>query len=168
MLQKQVFNFIKGQGDYHLLPVEFFKEQIPFEVKRTYFVVADETETQTGQHAHYEEEEVFLIVKGSAVLISIDENGEDVEIELKAGEAVYIPKMMWHGFRQIASESVIAAFSSTHHEADRSDYLEDREEYVGKIDTMQAVISCDSEKRQKGLQKVSSATELFNALDEKS
>ena len=72
MLQKTKFDFIKGQGDYQLLPVEFFEDQIPFEVKRTYFILSNNVETQTGQHAHYEEEEIFLVLKGGVELISID------------------------------------------------------------------------------------------------
>ena len=132
MFQKTTFNFIKGQGDYHLLPVEFFKEQIPFEVKRTYFILANETQTQTGQHAHYKEEEVFLVLKGKVNFVSIDKNGKEIMIELVGGEAVYVPKMVWHGFQKIAPQTVIVAFSSTHHEADRSDYLEDREEYISE------------------------------------
>lgn len=130
MFQKTQFNFIKGQGNYQLLPVEFYQKNIPFEVKRTYFILAEEIETQTGQHAHYEEEEVFLMLKGSAELISIDPNGKDLFLELKAGEVIYLPKMTWHGFQKIQPNSIIVAFSSTHHQADRRDYLENRAEYL--------------------------------------
>lgn len=129
MLQKFQFNLIKGQGDYQLIPVEFLPEQIPFEVKRTYFIVS-ESETNTGQHAHFEEKEVFLVIKGQANLISIDQNGEEYEINLKQGEAVYIANLVWHGFKNIESNSVICAFSSTHHNSDRSDYLEDKEKFL--------------------------------------
>lgn len=130
MLKKTKFDFIKGQGDYQLLPVEFYEDQIPFEVKRTYFIVAGDKETQTGQHAHYEEEEVFLILNGGAELISLDENGLEYSLVLNLGDAVYVPKMIWHGFCNIQPNTVIVAFSSTHHKADRSDYLENREKFL--------------------------------------
>ena len=132
MLKKTKFDFIKGQGDYQLLPVEFFKEQIPFEVKRTYFVLSNDKETLTGQHAHYEEEEVFLLLKGGAKLISLDKDNQEYSITLKPGEAVYVPKMVWHGFVNLLPDTVIAAFSSTHHKHDRSDYLENRDVYFSK------------------------------------
>ncbi len=133
MLQKTKFDFFQGQGEYQLLPVEFFEEEIPFKVKRTYFIVAENKETQTGQHAHYEEEEVFLVVKGFAELVSIDAQGIEYSIKLNPGEAVYIPAMIWHGFKKIDSNTVIAAFSSTHHKADRSDYFEDKDEFVARL-----------------------------------
>ena len=133
MLQKTKFDFIKGQGDYQLLPVEFFEDQIPFEVKRTYFILSNNVETQTGQHAHYEEEELFLVLKGGVELISIDEQGIEYSMNLNLGEAVYIPTMIWHGFKKMEPNTVIAAFSSTHHKVDRSDYFEDKEKFVAKL-----------------------------------
>ena len=133
MLEKTQFNFIKGQGNYQLLPVEFYEDQIPFDVKRTYFIVAGDKETQTGQHAHFEEEEVFLILNGGAELISLDENGIEYSLVLNSGDAVYVPKMIWHGFKKIQAKTVISAFSSTHHKADRSDYFEDKEAFIARL-----------------------------------
>lgn len=125
MLQKFSFEFKQGQGDYKLLPVEFLPEQIPFEVKRTYFILGGESRTQTGQHAHFQEREVFLVIQGEAELISLDSDQKPYTLLLKQGEAIYIPNLVWHGFKNIQSGSIICAYSSTHHNPDRSDYLED-------------------------------------------
>lgn len=133
MLRKFNFELKQGQGDYQLLPVEFYAEQIPFEVKRTYFILSGETETQTGQHAHYEEEEVFLVVKGRVDLVSLDENGEEYILPLIQGEAVYVPNQVWHGFLKLEAGTVLTAFSSTHHQSDRSDYLDNKQEYLKLI-----------------------------------
>ena len=130
MLKKIRFELKQGQGKYFLLPVEFLSEDIPFEVKRTYFIISENEQTQTGQHAHFEEKEVFLVIKGSAELASLDEKGGEYTVSLQAGEAVYVPQKIWHGFSKLEPNTVICAFSSTHFKSDRSDYLEDKKEYV--------------------------------------
>lgn len=128
-LKKFVMDFKQGRGDYGLLPVEFKKPHIPFDVKRSYFLISG-SDCETGQHAHYDEEEVFLVLTGEAELISLDSDGVEYTIPLKSGEAVYVPNKVWHGFKSIKEGTVVTAFSSTHHKPDRSDYIEDKEKFI--------------------------------------
>ncbi len=137
MMQLEKFNLdIKqGRSNYGILPVEFNTDpnsKIPFEVKRTYFVIANDENCVTGQHSHYEEKEVFLVLRGEADFLSLDENANEYVINIKPGEALYVPNGVWHGFKKIVANTVIAAFSSTNHNPDRSDYLEDKNQFIQK------------------------------------
>lgn len=112
---------------YHLTPFEL-KDQVPFEVKRVYWVTQS-AGIPTGQHCHMEEQEVFVCVAGT--MTAVIDKGQGKELfEMKEGDAAYVPNFVWHGFENFSADAVLLAFSSTNYSADRSDYCEDYEEYL--------------------------------------
>ncbi len=115
-----------GKG-YHLTPVEF-KDVAPFDVKRMYYITRFEDGVQTGEHCHFVEEEVFLQAQGSTTMIIDRGNGKE-EIAFSEGSVAYVPNYVWHGFKNASPDCVLIALSSTNYSPDRSDYLEDYEEY---------------------------------------
>ncbi len=113
---------------YKLTPVEF-KDVIPFEVKRTYFVREFEEGAQTGEHCHKIEEEVFMQVKGeSTAIIDYGKGKEDIRLSAP-NDAIYVPAYVWHGFKNPSPDCVIVALSSTNYNTSREDYIEDYEEF---------------------------------------
>lgn len=113
---------------YKLTPIEL-KDVIPFEVKRVYYIIDFEPGGRTGEHCHRVEEEVFVQVKGSCVAVIDAGNGLE-EIKLTGpSEAVYVPNLVWHGFKDASFDAVILALSSTNYGASREDYIEDYEEF---------------------------------------
>lgn len=110
---------------FNLTPVEF-KDIVPFEVKRMYYFDSLKKEDKTGAHCHKIEEEVFIQAKGTAT--AIIDCGQGIEDwPLKAGEAIYCPNYVWHGFKDSSTDALIIALSSTNYNPDRSDYIEDYE-----------------------------------------
>lgn len=113
---------------YSLTPVEF-KDAIPFEVKRIYFVQDFNVGAQTGEHIHKIEEEVFIQIKGSCTAI-IDYGRGKEEVVLHAPhDAIYVPAYVWHGFKNASSDCVLVALTSTNYNPTREDYVEDYEEF---------------------------------------
>lgn len=113
---------------YALTPVEF-KDAVPFEVKRLYYIADFQADAHTGEHCHLVEEEVFILAKG-AVTAVIDRGQGKEDMVLKPGDAFYAPAYSWHGFKNASSDCMIIALSSTNYSADRSDYLENYDEYL--------------------------------------
>jgi uncharacterized cupin superfamily protein len=115
---------------FNLTPVEL-KDVVPFEVKRVYYFDDMQPGQQTGEHCHKIEEEFFIQMKGSSVAIIDQGNGKE-EVPLQGpGDAIYCPAYVWHGFKNASADSVILALSSTNYSADRSDYIEDYNAYLG-------------------------------------
>lgn len=111
----------------NLTPIEF-KDVIPFEVKRLYYMDLG-SGAATNQHCHKIEEEVFIQVKGLSTIV-IDKGKGKEEIKLTtSGTAIYIPAFVWHGFKDGSNDCVILALSSTNYNPDRSDYIENYDEY---------------------------------------
>jgi len=127
IFEKSSLKIFSGKG-YDLTPVEF-KDVAPFEVKRMYFITHFEPGVQTGEHIHYIEEEFFIQAQGTSTAIIDKGNGKE-EIEMQTGETLYVPNFVWHGFKNTSDDAVIIALSSTNYNPDRSDYLEDYDEYL--------------------------------------
>ena len=110
-------------------PLEL-KEYIDFDVKRMYFITAPLGDKLTGAHCHLEEEELFILAKGTATLVVDYGNGlEEIAMEGPTS-AVYVPSWVWHHFKDLSDDSVLIALSSTNYNPDRVDYVEDYEQYL--------------------------------------
>lgn len=110
-----------------MTPMELY-EYIDFDVKRIYFIT--QTKKETGEHCHREEKELFVMIQGSCIAIIDKGNGkEDILFEAPK-EALYVPQFVWHGFTDFSEDAILLALSSTNYKADRSDYIEDYDEYL--------------------------------------
>lgn len=119
---------LSKDNSYSLFPLEL-KDYIDFEVKRIYFINNFKT-LETGQHCHFEEKELFIMVKGSATAV-IDQGDGREQVKLEGEKnAIYCANYVWHGFKDISKDAIILALSSTNYSPDRNDYLENYEEYL--------------------------------------
>jgi quercetin dioxygenase-like cupin family protein len=117
---------------YKLTPVEL-KDVAPFEVKRVYTIEFSYGCT-TGEHCHKVEQEVFIQLRGSSVMVVDFGKGKE-NVRLEAGDSIFIPAYVWHGFQDSSEDAFVLALSSTNYTADRSDYIENYEEYLKERDS---------------------------------
>ena len=110
-----------------MTPLEL-KDYLDFEVKRVYFITSPTGDS--GQHAHRkDEDELFVMIQGSCTIVVDDGSGlMDMQLE-GPKQAIYIPHMVWHGFKNLSSDAIILALTSTNYDATRSDYVENYEEF---------------------------------------
>ena len=124
-----------GRGD--LIPIEhndgiFEKPDIPFKVKRTYFISAPTNDDNAvrGKHAHYKLEQVLLCVHGSFTLDLEDENGSKQSFLLnKDNKGIYINNtgLVWRELRDFSPNCVVLVFASEHY--DEKDYIRDYDRF---------------------------------------
>ena len=88
----------------------------------------------TGNHAHrQDEDEIFIQIQGSSTICVDDGSGLE-EIKLSGPQnAIRVPHMVWHGFKDLSSNCIILALTSTNYDPTRSDYIEDYEEFKGLV-----------------------------------
>lgn len=112
--------------NFVMSPVEL-RDYIDFEVKRIYFIT--KPINKTGAHCHKIEEELFVLQNGTCVAV-IDRGGGLEEIKMEGPtSALYVGPYVWHHFKDFSNDAVLLALSSTNYRADRSDYIEDYDEY---------------------------------------
>jgi len=111
-------------------PIEL-KDYIDFEVKRVYFIT--NIKGATGAHCHKVEQEFFVLQKGTCTALIDQGNGLE-KIKMTAPtSAIYVPAFVWHQFKDISADAVLLALSSTNYNPNRSDYVEDYEEFKQRI-----------------------------------
>ncbi len=116
--------FVDEKGS--LTPMEL-KDLIDFDVKRVYTV--HHNKTARGGHCHKVEEEFFFMGEGTCT--AKIHNGSDwVEIEMNNEQALYVGQKVWHEFDNFSDGSVLVALSSTNYNPDRSDYVEDFNDFL--------------------------------------
>ena len=103
-------------------------QQIPFEIKRVFYIYESDATVVRGQHANRESEFVLINVAGQSK-VRITDGTEEFIVELnKPMMGVYIPKMIWKDMYDFSSDSVLLVLASTHY--DGKEYIRDYDEYL--------------------------------------
>lgn len=124
----KVFTLKNIQAPNFLMTPLELKEYIDFEVKRVYFISSPTG--NTGNHAHrQDEDEIFIQVQGSCIINVDDGHGmEDIRLE-GPKQAISVPHMVWHGFKDLSPDCIILALTNTNYDPSRADYCEDYGEF---------------------------------------
>jgi len=101
---------------------------IPFEVKRVYYLYDVPGGAYRAGHAHKELEQVIIAMSGSFDII-VKDGFSSVHHHLnRSYYGLYLPKMVWREVDNFSSGSVCLVLASTRY--DRDDYFYDYESYV--------------------------------------
>lgn len=106
-------------------------QDVPFEIKRVFYIYGSDSNVIRGCHANVDSEFVLVNVAGeSKVKIT---NGKDVAVvELKKPmEAVYLPRMIWKEMYDFSEDSVLLVLTNTHYNS--NEYIRDFDDYLRKI-----------------------------------
>ena len=115
------------EPDGRLAPIEFGKD-VPFEVKRMFYVFDVHNQNDRGKHSHYKTKQLLISIKGSVKVKCLDGIGGVGEWELKTPwNALYIPEMIWDEQIYDSKDSILLVLANTNY--DPSDYIEDYEEF---------------------------------------
>ena len=125
--QCKVLNFAdKGDARGKLVVVEGAKD-IPFEIKRVFYIYGSDSEVVRGQHANRESEFVLINVGGTSK-VRIDNGHSEAVVELnKPMMGLYIPTMVWKDMYDFSEDSILLVLASTHY--DGTEYIRNYEEY---------------------------------------
>lgn len=105
--------------------------QIPFEIKRVFYIYDSENTVVRGQHANRESEFILINVAGQSK-VRITDGEEEIIVELnRPMMGVYIPKMIWKDMYDFSEDSVLLVLASTHY--DGTEYIRDYKEYLDEI-----------------------------------
>ncbi len=112
-----------------LLPLELCKNirnsDLPFKAKRFYSIVAPENSRNIvrGMHAHYNLEQVLIVIKGSFELHLEDTFGnKEMVLMNKSNFGIHIKKgIVWRELKELSTDCVIIVFASDHYA--ESDYI---------------------------------------------
>ncbi len=106
-------------------------QDIPFEVKRVFYIYDSDSSVIRGQHANRESEFVLINVAGQSK-VRITDGKEEVIVELNQPMmGIYIPKMIWKDMYDFSADSVLLVLASTHYDAE--EYIRDYDTYIKEL-----------------------------------
>lgn len=101
---------------------------IPFEIKRVYYMYDTVEGVRRGYHAHRNLEQILIAVHGSCK-IHLDNGTETAEVILdKPYEGLYISNNIWREMYDFSSDGVLMVLASEYY--DEADYIRDYNEFL--------------------------------------
>lgn len=102
--------------------------QIPFEIKRVYWIYDIPGGEKRYGHAFKEQHEFIVALSGSFDIILNDGEEDKVYTLNRSYMGVYVPNRIWRKIENFSTNSVALVLSSTHYSPD--DYIEDYNDYL--------------------------------------
>ena len=102
---------------------------IPFDIKRIFYIYGSDKDVVRGQHANRETEFVLINVAGTSKVKVKDGKGNEVIFELnRPHTGIYLPKMIWKDMYDFSEDSVLLCLASEHYKPE--EYIRDYEQFV--------------------------------------
>ncbi len=102
--------------------------QVPFEIKRTYWLYDVPGGECRGGHAYRKTEEFIIALSGSFDVV-IDDGLQKKKFTLnRSYYGIYVPKGLWREMENFSTNSLALEFASTKYNVD--DYVRDYDEYL--------------------------------------
>tara|TARA_R100000231_G_scaffold51750_1_gene43602 strand:+ start:57 stop:482 length:426 start_codon:yes stop_codon:yes gene_type:complete len=118
-------NFIEPDGN--LVPIES-KHDIPFDIKRIFYVHGVKNQDDRGKHSHHKTKQVLICLNGEVKVTCDDGKNKKIYTLSNPTQALYIPEMIWDEQTYKSEDSVLLVLANTHY--DINDYIEDYDEFI--------------------------------------
>lgn len=120
-----------GDERGHLVVVESCKD-IPFDVKRIFYIYGSDETVVRGKHANRNSEFVLINVCGSCKVRTVEKNGDVQTFVLdKPHTGIYIPQLVWKDMYDFSEDSILLCLSSAHYDAE--EYIRDYDAFVKEM-----------------------------------
>ena len=103
------------------------KNNIPFSIKRVYYLYDVPTGAERGGHAHKEQEEFIVSLSGSFDVILNNGESEETYTLNKPNQGLYVAQKTWRELRNFSSGAVCLVVSSG--EFIEDDYIRDFDDF---------------------------------------
>ncbi len=101
---------------------------IPFEIKRIFYIYGSDDTVVRGQHANSLSEFVMINVSGTSK-VKVDNGEESRVIELNRPRmGLYLKNNIWKDMYDFSADSILLVLASEHY--DESEYIRDYQEYL--------------------------------------
>lgn len=105
---------------------------IPFAVKRAFYMYGSDSQVIRGRHANRKSEFVMINVSGKSK-VKVDNGYEQQVIELNRPRmGLYLPRMVWKDMYDFSPDSVLLVLASEHY--DGEEYIREYDDYIRELE----------------------------------
>lgn len=120
-----------GDERGHLVVVEGMKD-IPFEIKRMFYIYGSDANVVRGCHANRKSEFVFINVAGQSKVRIDDGKGNQAVFSItRPHTGLYMPSMIWKEMYDFSPDSVLLVLSNEAYDPD--EYIRDYDAFLQEV-----------------------------------
>ena len=127
-MQHHLINF-KVMGDERGSLIAFEENQnIPFDIKRVFYIYGTQEDVPRGQHAHYKSKQLLVAVNGGCKVTMNDGKNQKTYILNKPNVGLLQDALVWGAMHDFTEDCILIVFADTCY--DESDYIRDYDEFL--------------------------------------
>ena len=108
---------------------ESCSENVPFMIKRVYYIYGVSADIKRGFHAHKTLEQILICITGSINITLDDGKGIVEEVTLDSpSKGLYVGPSTWRTMKWLQNDSVLLVLASEHY--DESDYIRNYDDFI--------------------------------------
>lgn len=116
-----------GDDRGHLVVVENQRD-IPFDIKRIFYIYGSDRAVIRGKHANKNSQFVLINVAGTSKVKAVDYTGNEKIFELNIPHTgIFLPRMIWKEMYDFSKDSVLLCLSDNTY--DSAEYIRDIETF---------------------------------------
>lgn len=124
-----------GDERGQLVALEEYRD-IPFQIRRVYYMYATKEGVRRGFHAHKSLEQILICIHGTCRIL-LDSGTEKKIVSLeKPYEGLYIASDMWREMFDFSPDAVLLVLASDYYEEE--DYIRNYEEFLAFVKEKEA------------------------------
>lgn len=128
----KMLNFPQYGDDRGNLVIVEGNKDVPFDIKRLFYIYGSDEKNIRGQHANKVSEFVLINVAGKSKVRVKDGNGNEAIYCLDhPNSGLYLPNMVWKEMYDFSNDSVLLVLANTLY--DLEEYIKDYDEYVSIV-----------------------------------
>lgn len=116
-----------------LIPIEQQKD-IPFEIKRIYYIANVKEGVTRGYHSHRKLHQLLICVKGTVKIRLINPKDEEIHELNDNSVGLYIGPMIWREMFDFSDDAVLLVLASEFY--DESDYIRNFDFYLKEANNL--------------------------------
>lgn len=121
-----------GDERGHLVIAEGGGMDIPFDIKRVFYIYGSDKDVVRGQHANRKTEFVLINVAGTSKVKVKDGLGKEEVYNLdRPHSGIYLPTMTWKDMYDFSEDSVLLVLASEHYDA--AEYIRDYKAFANEM-----------------------------------
>ncbi|AOZ51588.1 sugar 3,4-ketoisomerase [Chromobacterium vaccinii] len=104
------------------------QKNVPFPIRRVYYLFGTKPGVRRGLHAHHNLRQMIIAVRGSCRFL-LDDGRERVELLLdNPAQGLIVESMMWREMYDFSEDCVLMVLADAHY--DEIDYVRDYKEFI--------------------------------------
>jgi dTDP-4-dehydrorhamnose 3,5-epimerase-like enzyme len=105
--------------------------QIPFDVKRVFYIYGTQPDTPRGNHSHYKTKQYLVAVNGSCK-VTLDDGRTKETFDLdKPNLGLFQDALIWGTMHDFSADCVLLVMADAYYDA--SDYITDYDKFVEQV-----------------------------------